>query len=252
MPARHPLLRHSQALRDLGWVSYAGVPLVSRDGHVLGSFCVVDRTPRLWSERDIALLQDLAASAVTEIELRREMAQRGQAELGRRDNEEQLYSTFEHAGVGMALLSLDGRWIRVNRALADLLGSSPEQLIGFPAETRTHPEDLAAEQEAMRLLLVGRVETNGREALSTSAGEVIWALVNVSLVTGPEGQPSHLIAAIQDITQRKQGELGIREREEGYRWVIVASGRAVRHWELSTDRLTWDRETAPPSRLSVV
>src|SRR4051812_2190964 len=244
---RHPLLRHSQALRELGWVSYAGVPLVSREGHVLGSFCVVDRTPRLWSERDIALLQDLAASAVTEIELRREMAQRGQAELGRRDNEEQLYSTFEHAGIGMALLSLDGRWIRVNRALADLLGSSPEQLIGFPAETRTHPEDLAAEQEAMRLLLVGESRNYIVEKrYLTSNGEVIWALVNVSLVTGPEGQPSHLIAAIQDITERKQGELALREREEGYRWVIVASGRAIRHWELSTDRLTWDRETAPP------
>ncbi|HSJ75312.1 MAG TPA: PAS domain S-box protein, partial [Gemmatimonadales bacterium] len=244
---RHPLLRHSQALRELGWVSYAGVPLVSREGHVLGSFCVVDRTPRLWSERDIALLQDLAASAVTEIELRREMAQRGQAELGRRDNEEQLYSTFEHAGVGMALLSLDGRWIRVNRALADLLGSSPEELIGFPAETRTHPEDLAAEQEAMRLLLVGESRNYTVEKrYLTSTGEVIWTLVNVSLVTGPEGQPSYLIAAIQDITERKQGELELREREEGYRWVIVASGRAVRQWELSTDRLTWDRETAPP------
>ncbi len=244
---RHPLLRHSQALRELGWISYAGVPLVSRDGHVLGSFCVVDRTPRLWSERDIALLQDLAASAVTEIELRREMAQRGQAELGRRDNEEQLYSTFEHAGIGMALLSLDGRWIRINRALADLLGSSPEQLIGFPAETRTHPEDLAVEQEAMRLLILGESRNYTVEKrYLTSAGDVIWALVNVSLVTGPEGQPSHLIAALQDITERKQAELGLREREEGYRWVIVASGRAVRHWELSTDRLTWDRETAPP------
>ncbi len=244
---RHPLLRHSQALRELGWVSYAGVPLVSREGHVLGSFCVVDRTPRLWSERDIALLQDLAASAVTEIELRREMAQRGQAELGRRDNEEQLYSTFEHAGIGMALLSLDGRWIRVNRALADLLGSSPDDLIGFPAEVRTHPEDIAADQEAMRLLLVGesRIYSVEKRYL-TSAGEVVWALVNVSLVTGPEGQPSHIIAAIQDITERKQGELALREREEGYRSVIVGSGRAVRHWELSTDRLAWDRETAPP------
>ncbi len=244
---RHPLLRHSQALRELGWVSYAGVPLVSREGHVLGSFCVVDRTPRLWSERDIALLQDLAASAVTEIELRREMTQRGQAELGRRDNEEQLYSTFEHAGIGMALLSLDGRWIRVNRALADLLGSSPEDLIGFPAETRTHPEDIAADQEAMRLLLAGESRNYSVEKrYLTSTGEVVWTLVNVSLVTGPEGQPSHLIAAIQDITERKQGELALREREEGYRSVIVGSGRAVRHWELSTDRLIWDRETAPP------
>jgi two-component system, cell cycle sensor histidine kinase and response regulator CckA len=244
---RHPLLRHSQALRELGWISYAGVPLVSRDGHVLGSFCVVDRTPRLWSERDIALLQDLAASAATEIELRREMAQRGQAELGRRDNEEQLYSTFEQAGVGMALLSLDGRWIRVNRALAELLGTSPEELIGFPAEARTHPDDIAADQEAIRLLLAGECRAyTGEKRYLTPSGEIVWVLANVSLVTGSEGQPSHLIAAIQDITERKQAELSQREREEGYRSVIVASGRTVRHWELATDRLTWDRGTAPP------
>jgi len=68
---RHPLLRHSQALRELGWISYAGVPLISREGHVLGSFCVDDRMARLCSERDIALLQDLATSAVTDIELQR-------------------------------------------------------------------------------------------------------------------------------------------------------------------------------------
>jgi GAF domain-containing protein len=84
---KHPFLSHSPAIRELGWVSYAGVPLVTRDGHVVGSFCVVDKMPRLWSERDIALLQDLAASSVTEIELRREIAQRRQAELGLRDSE---------------------------------------------------------------------------------------------------------------------------------------------------------------------
>jgi two-component system, cell cycle sensor histidine kinase and response regulator CckA len=244
---RHPLLRHSQALRELGWISYAGVPLVSREGHVLGSFCVVDRTPRLWSERDIALLQDLAASAVTEIELRREIAQRGQAESGRRDNEEQLYSTFEQAGTGMALLSLDGRWIRVNRALTEMLRTSPEELLGYPAEVRTHPDDVAADQEAVRLLLAGEARTYSVEKrYFTGSGEVVWALVNVSLVNSAEGHPSHLIAAIQDITERKQEEISLREREEGYRSVIVASGRAVRHWELATDRLTWDTATAPP------
>ena len=244
---RHPLLRHSQALRELGWISYAGVPLISREGHVLGSFCVVDRTPRLWSERDIALLQDLAASAVTEIELRREIAQRGQVELGRRDNEEQLYSTFEHAGVGMALISLDGRWIRVNRALAEMLDVAADDLVGFPAEVRTHPDDVATDQEAVRLLLAGESRTYTMEKrYLKGTGEVVWALVNVSLVAGPEGQPSHLIAAIQDVTERKEAELSLREREEGYRSVLRASGRAIRHWELATDRLTWDEGTAPP------
>jgi two-component system, cell cycle sensor histidine kinase and response regulator CckA len=244
---RHPLLRHSQALRELGWVSYAGVPLISRDGHVLGSFCVVDRMPRLWSERDIALLQDLAASVVTEIELRREVALRGQAELGRRDNEEELYSTFEQAGIGMALITLDGRWLRVNRALSDLLGAPAEDLLGFPAEARTHPDDVSADQEAIRLLLAGesRTYTMEKRYLKPS-GEVVWGLVNVSLVSGLEGQPSHLITAVQDITERKEAEASLRSQEEGYRLVLQESGRAIRHWELATDRMTWDRGVAPP------
>jgi two-component system, cell cycle sensor histidine kinase and response regulator CckA len=244
---RHPLLRHSQALRELGWIAYAGVPLVSRDGHVLGSFCVVDRTPRLWSERDIALLQDLAASAVTEIELRREMAQRGQAESGRRENEEQLYSTFEQAGVGMALLSLDGRWVRVNRALTELLGSPPEDLLGFPAEARTHPEDVAADHEALRLLLAGEARSYTVEKRYTlPSGDFVWALVSMSLVTGPDGQPSHLIAAIQDISERKQAELALGEREVEYRSLILAAGQSLRTWDLASNGLIWDRGTAPP------
>jgi two-component system cell cycle sensor histidine kinase/response regulator CckA len=244
---RHPLLRHSQALRELGWVSYAGVPLKDREGHVLGSFCVVDRTPRLWSERDIALLQDLAASAATEVELRREIAHRGQAEVGRRDNEEELYNTFEQAGAGMALLSLDGRWIRVNRALAELLGVSGDELIGFPAETRTHPDDTAGDTEAVRLLLAGECRSYSMEKrYLRPSGEVVWTVVNVSLVAGPDGQPSHLISTIQDITERKQAELSLRDREEGYRLVIQASRQAIRNWELATDRVTWDTGVAPP------
>jgi two-component system cell cycle sensor histidine kinase/response regulator CckA len=244
---RHPLLRHSQALRELGWVSYAGVPLISRDGQVLGSFCVVDRMPRLWSERDIALLQDLAASVVTEIELRREIARREQAELGRRDNEEELHSTFEQAGIGMALITLEGRWLRVNRALADLLGAPAEDLLGFPAEARTHPDDVAADQEAIQLLLAGEARSYAVEKrFIKPSGEVVWGLVNVSLVAGVGGQPSHLIAAVQDITERKQAEASLRGREEGYRLVLQESGRAIRQWDLASDRMTWDRGVAPP------
>lgn len=244
---RHPLLRHSQALRDLGWVAYAGVPLISREGHVLGSFCVVDRTPRLWSERDIALLQDLAASVITEIELRREMAQRLQAEVGHRNNEEELYNTFEHAGIGMALISLDGRWVRVNRTLAELLDTPADELVGFPQESRTHPDDVAADQEAVRLLLAGecRAYTMEKRYLRPS-GEEVWALVTVSLVTGPGDQPSHFIAAVQDISDRKQAEADLRSEAEGYRLVLRGSGAAVRSWHLASDRLMWDKAVAPP------
>jgi two-component system cell cycle sensor histidine kinase/response regulator CckA len=244
---RHPLLRHSPAVRELGWVSYAGVPLITREGHVIGSFCVVDRMPRLWSERDIALLQDLAASAITEAELRRELAARRQAEAGRRDTEEQLHSTIEQIGIGIGLISLDGRWLRVNRAFAELLGESPDDLVGLPAESRTHPDDVASDREATRILLAGEGGSYTMEKrYLTSSGEIVWALVNVSLVAGSENQPAHFITAAQDITERKQAEAALEEREERYRLLIQASSQAVRRWDLATDRMEWDRGALAP------
>jgi PAS domain S-box-containing protein len=243
---RHPLLRHSTAIRELGWVAYAGVPLVTRDGQTVGSFSVVDRMPRLWSERDIALLKDLAASAVTEIELRREVARRRLAEQGRRDTEEQFNSTFEQSGIGMGVISSDGRWLRVNQALCEMLGASSDELVGFPAEARTHPDDVSADREAIRLLLAGecRAYTVEKRYL-TRSGEVLWALVNVSLVPAYEGEPPHLIAGIQDITERKQAEGALQASEERYRLVAQASKEVVWDWDLTTDQVTWDQGTGP-------
>ena len=66
----HPLVRDNVAVRDLGVSAYAGIPLATGDGHMLGSFCVIDREPRRWTSEELATLADLAAAAVTEIELR--------------------------------------------------------------------------------------------------------------------------------------------------------------------------------------
>jgi signal transduction histidine kinase len=66
----HPLVRDNLAIRDLNVIAYAGIPLLADGGHVLGSFCVIDTKPRRWTEDELAILEDLAASAATEIALR--------------------------------------------------------------------------------------------------------------------------------------------------------------------------------------
>ena len=66
----HPLVRHSLAVRDLGVVAYAGVPLITRAGHALGTLCVIDRKPRAWTSEQIETLKTLAAAALAQIELR--------------------------------------------------------------------------------------------------------------------------------------------------------------------------------------
>jgi len=70
----HAQLQDDTAIRELGIVAYAGVPLIMPDGHTLGALCALDRQPRAWSSHDIGVLHDTAAAVVTEIQLRRTMA----------------------------------------------------------------------------------------------------------------------------------------------------------------------------------
>ena len=71
----HPVHQFNHAIPDLGVIAYLGCPLIV-DGEVLGTFCVIDTSPRRWSEEDIKIVADFAALAVTEIELRAEAAER--------------------------------------------------------------------------------------------------------------------------------------------------------------------------------
>jgi len=65
-----PRLRDSPAVTQLGMVSYAGVPLVNAQGQALGAFCVCDSRPRRWTDDEVAIVAEMARSALTEIELR--------------------------------------------------------------------------------------------------------------------------------------------------------------------------------------
>ena len=61
----HPVLRSNLAIRDLGVIAYAGVPLVDADGNALGSLCAIDSEPRVWTEHDVEVLGDMAEWVVS-------------------------------------------------------------------------------------------------------------------------------------------------------------------------------------------
>jgi PAS domain S-box-containing protein len=228
---RHPLLRATPAVRELGWIAYAGVPLVTRQGHVVGTLGVVDVMPRLWSERDQSLLQDLAASAVTEIELR--SLQAAATPLPASD-------VLSEAGIPLGIVAPDGRWLRVNDALAELLGASARDLVGDLAEAYTHPDDRASEREAERLLRAGECTSYSSERRCVRrSGEPVWVLATVTAVPDGDQNFRHWIVALQDISERKRVEAQIRESEERYRLAARATDGVVRDWDLLSDRIVW-------------
>ncbi|MCY1023255.1 GAF domain-containing sensor histidine kinase [Pyxidicoccus sp. MSG2] len=76
---KHPVLKENLAVDQLGVVAYAGFPLKTPNGEVLGTLCAIDTEPRAWTKNDLAILADLATSATTEIELRATRELEGQA-----------------------------------------------------------------------------------------------------------------------------------------------------------------------------
>ncbi|MGH3034298.1 MAG: PAS domain S-box protein [Gaiellaceae bacterium] len=136
-----------------------------------------------------------------------------------RESEERFRSAFEHAPIGVTLQDLSGRWLQVNRAFCEILGYSSEQLIGVDSPSLTHPDDTAADDELVRLLLTGEVRTPQiAKRYLHAGGHVVWCLVSVSLVRDEAGRPHHFITQVEDITERRRTEQYL----EGQRAVALA------------------------------
>lgn len=90
-----PIFKDNLAVRDLNVIAYLGIPLVTKDAYILGSFCVIDTEPREWSAEEIATVSDIAEAVMTEISLRTEIAERKRAE-DRRDEFAALYASLQN------------------------------------------------------------------------------------------------------------------------------------------------------------
>jgi PAS domain S-box-containing protein len=143
---------------------------------------------------------------------------RKRAEDKLRLSESRFASAFEHAPNGMALTGMDGRYLRVNRALCNLLGYSAEELHKKSWLEVTHPDDLEADQECFRQMLAGEVESYQlrEKRYRHKSGRIVWTFVSLSLVRDKEGQPAYFIAQVQDISERKLAEQKLRVSEERF------------------------------------
>jgi diguanylate cyclase (GGDEF)-like protein/PAS domain S-box-containing protein len=156
-------------------------------------------------------------------------------------SETRFRDAMDHSAIGMALVSLDGRWQRVNRALCEMLGYGEDELVSLGFQDVTHPDDLAGDQALVDEILAGRRHSYRLEKRYLhKSGRVIWGLLAVSLVRDHEGEPLYFISQIEDIDRRKRAEERETELARRYSVATEASGVGVWEWDLASDRLLWD------------
>ena len=115
-----------------------------------------------------------------------------------------------------------------NPAFCALLGYTEDELRIMHFVSLIHPEDLEANLVHVRRLQVGEIPSFEIENRYTHKnGETVWVRKFVSVVHGEEGEPTHLIALVTDITERKLAEEAIKESEMRYRRIVETTNEGV-------------------------
>lgn len=118
--------------------------------------------------------------------------------------EEQFRQTFKFAPNGMALVALDGTWLKVNKTICDMLGYSKKELLQKTFQDITHPADLQKDLNQLHNLLDNKIDSYQIEKrYFTKTGKIVWANLSVALVKSDQGEPIHFVSQIEDITQKK-------------------------------------------------
>jgi PAS domain S-box-containing protein len=139
--------------------------------------------------------------------------QQKNAEL--RASEERFRTAFEGAPIGMGLSTVDGHWLEVNDALCELLGRTPTQLLEQPLWELAHPADREQERDAVRALLRDRpLFAQSEKRFMRQNGEVVHAIVSVSLTADGHDRPHGYIWQLVDVTEQRRAEAERAARAE--------------------------------------
>jgi diguanylate cyclase (GGDEF)-like protein/PAS domain S-box-containing protein len=128
---------------------------------------------------------------------------------------------FEHAPIGMAVLTPDLQWIRINQQFCDLLGYSHEELWGMRCDDVVRPEDREKVLSFRQKMLSGECQAAKVETCYVCKdGRLIDVEIKSSLMTSFEGNPEYFIDIVEDITEYKRKRALAHETAENYRLLV--------------------------------
>ena len=152
------------------------------------------------------------------------------AEQGLRDSEARLSAIFSRAAAGLSELSVDGRFLRVNDTLCQMLERPREELLGASFMEVTHPDDVPSNLEAVQHLLATREPVALDKRYLRRDGSIIHCNSALTRLDDESGQPRSLLAVTIDLTRRRQAEAALRESEAFHRYAAEAGG--IGKWEV--------------------
>lgn len=223
---------------ELGVSAFAGIPLHSTRGEVIGCLCVAHIQPRRWTDDDRLTLFDLAAAATTEFELH-------QRSLLLREQEARFRSLVQQTSDIILLVDEDGTIRYASPAIERVLGYRPVTVVGTRIFDTVHPDDASRIAAAFQR---GSQRTKGHWSIEFRARhrDGSWRYVEAAATNllrdhSVEG----IVVNVRDVTERKQAEAEravLLEREAAAR--IEAEAAHQRYYDLvqGVDAIVWEAD----------
>jgi len=220
-PFRNFQFRYETATQPDLWFSISGRPIYDFNGNFTGYRGTgTDVTSQVYAEMRAKLVE---------------------SEL--RQSEEQFRSAFETSAAGMAIHSIDGRYLKVNQTFCDIMGYSADELMDKNWRDLTYPDDVEKTEGLDEKAAAGEFENFVIEKRYVRKdGAVVWARVASALLRDPERTPKFILGQIFDITDRVLAQTALLESEERFRqFAEIASDW---FWEMDADlRYTFVSDT---------
>lgn len=161
-----------------------------------------------WNELSVSPVFDDGGELLNFVGVQKDVTERVGREEELKESEERFRATFEAAGVGIAHVAPDGRWLRMNSKLPEITGYVREELLELTFQDITHPDDLQKDLEHFRRLGLGEIEDYSIEKRYVRKdGRRVWITLTRSALRAASGEISCFVSVIEDVTERKLAEL---------------------------------------------
>ena len=179
---------------------------------VSATFRLLRRDGRpVWVEAKLRIVRDRAGKVLETHAIVRDVDDRVETQRALAEAEERFRTAFEEGAAGMAIVSPDGRVLRVNRALCAVTGHQPGELDGRTMLSLLHPDDRDQHASEAERMLAGQIATaRGERRYLHEDGRVVWVAVSTTLVRDAGGAPLHFLTQAQDVTERRRYEAELR------------------------------------------
>ena len=176
-----------------------------------------------WERAVISPLIDEAGKITHYVGVKEDITAAKLSEVALRNSEELNRLIFEQAAVGISHVGIDGRWLRVNDRLCEIVGYERDELIGSNFNEVTHPDDRNSDiDQTLQLLSGGHPSYSFEKRYIRKDGATVWVKLNVTLVRSETSAPKHFIIVLEDITEQRHAEKEVQELSQ----TLALTGRA--------------------------